>query len=248
MSRSATALVLTFCGLALMILCSVSRKSRLSAGSFVFLLIILFGSSLFILSEIAEWVLGFLGRDITFTNRTRLWDLASHIIGQRPLTGLGYAAVWGEGGASVVAPKLGVKYIGGVSGGAHNGFLQTATEIGIPAVVLTFGFAGMSFYRSVRYYLQSPSPFLLFAVTFNFVFILRNTMENNILKHQHLSWILFVAVAVAVIRIGEIRRLDDPGRHRPFKGWQPRSLAGVAAAATPTPAEASVSRQSTGVP
>lgn len=72
--------------------------------------------------------------DASFTGRTDIWAFAAENVARRPLTGFGYGAFWenvfyGGGADSLTWVNKATD--------AHNGYLNTALETGIPGLALT---------------------------------------------------------------------------------------------------------------
>lgn len=100
MVRSMTALT---CVILLLVLCLVPNKKlqrRACYGIFVavilFEVLVCFQGKGFENNELARWFLiDVLGKDVTFTGRTNLWDAAMRILAESPLWGYGYpSADW----------------------------------------------------------------------------------------------------------------------------------------------------------
>lgn len=70
-----------------------------------------------------------------FTGRTRIWSMLIRYIGDHPLLGSGYGSFWNIGSASPVY-TYGDSVIAQLPYG-HNGFLDTAAQIGLPGLLLT---------------------------------------------------------------------------------------------------------------
>ena len=83
------------------------------------------------LSEtIASW-----GIDPTFTNRSDIWKIAVRTVGEHPWTGTGLHTFWGSynnlyGGGDLETWAY-------AAGTAHNGYIDTVLNIGVPGAVLT---------------------------------------------------------------------------------------------------------------
>ena len=73
-----------------------------------------------------------IGKDVTLTGRTELWDLVQAEIAERPIAGWGYFAFWGANpAADAISAQLGW----GVPH-AHNGLLEMLLEVGVIGTML----------------------------------------------------------------------------------------------------------------
>ncbi|MEP7240337.1 MAG: O-antigen ligase [Devosia sp.] len=75
-----------------------------------------------------------LGIDASFTDRVAIWQLAFESIAQRPLTGFGFQSFWQTGELVYGGGLLETWAV--TAANAHNAFLDTAINAGIPGLVL----------------------------------------------------------------------------------------------------------------
>ena len=139
-----------------------------------------------------------LGNDDPLNGRTHLWDGAVTILHERPLTGYGYAVVWGRGTATLL-PNIPVTAHRSAST-AHNSIVHVASELGIPAAIVACIYLFGSLVSAGRLFERTPSPFAFFALLFLVGFAVMCFSEAHLLQIHWLFWILFVAVTVAVAR------------------------------------------------
>ncbi len=153
------------------------------------------------------------GRSSDLTGRTDVWPPTWRMIVDNPVLGHGYGALW--------FPRLGLE--GAQQGllgltwtaySAHNGFLQLASEIGLPAAIFAVSFAIFSLFEMIRLYAFRPSPYVLFVIAFQAAFLLGNITEANLFVDRNFFWILFVSLPLAATC--SYRRLS----------WVPRPLEG----------------------
>jgi O-antigen ligase len=117
----------------------------------------------------------------------------------RPMLGYGYGALWfpRSGFEDTQHSLLGLTW---TAYHAHNGFLQLASEIGLPAAVLATSFAVISLVEVIRLFYLRESPYLLWVIAFQVAFLIANTFEALLLVDRNLNWILFVALPLSVHR------------------------------------------------
>lgn len=162
-----------------------------------------------------------LGRDPTFTNRTRIWQLALEYIAKRPWFGYGFGAFWREqsADAQVFWVALGFK-----TPHAHNSWLEMALGIG----VLGAGIAAVAwlaaFYRTLRVAAAPHAEHVAFCLALLAAIFFENLSEYEFFRPGRLMWALFIAALVylgrevAIYRAsrGEERRAMAVARARPL--------------------------------
>lgn len=75
----------------------------------------------------AETILNFMGRDLTLSNRTVLWQAGLSYLWQEPWFGYGYKGFWEYVRSTSDYPQI-IEYINSHS---HNGFLELAMDLGL---------------------------------------------------------------------------------------------------------------------
>ena len=145
-----------------------------------------------------------LGNDNPLNGRTFIWDGARTILRERPITGYGYAAVWGRS-ANTLLPHIPVT-ARGASTSAHNSIVNVATELGLPAALVACAYLLAALRDAGRLFAQRPSAFSAFAFGFLVAVVLVGFTESLLLR-IHAFWILFVAITVAVKR--SLEATDD---------------------------------------
>jgi len=135
--------------------------------------------------------LAFLGRDPTFTNRTRIWQLALEYIARRPWFGWGYGGFWREDSpdAQIFWTALGFK-----TPHAHNSWLELALGVGWVGV----GVAALSwlaaFYRTLRVAAAPHAVHVAFCLSLLAGIFFENLSEFEFFRSGRLMFALFVAV------------------------------------------------------
>jgi exopolysaccharide production protein ExoQ len=86
----------------------------------------------------ADAILSLLGRDVSLTGRTTIWNILMISVHKRPLLGYGYQAFWSGGtseGMNAVIAEHGMMHFFGAY--AHSGYLSVLLEEGFIGLVLT---------------------------------------------------------------------------------------------------------------
>lgn len=144
-----------------------------------------------ILANLAN-LLAMMGRDLTLTGRTVLWQAAIVAGLDRPILGYGYRAFWlGEGGGAANMGNLASQFSLSIGHG-HNGFLDLWLEMGIPGltlfVLLLLRYSGSAIRAAMRGDDATDSwPLLLMLA-----FITISFASTVIAAQNDYIWVIFV--------------------------------------------------------
>jgi O-antigen ligase len=120
-----------------------------------------------------------------------LWTLAVGEVAKRPWLGYGYGAYWlGWAGPSASIWQL----LAWSPPHGHNGYLDTALDLGAPAVVLAILGVGRVLLRRLWRLRSASSPIDRWSVLFLILYLVYNCVESGLLTRNDLFWILCVAV------------------------------------------------------
>lgn len=225
MTRSATSVVVVVIGLSTVVIFAASK--RIGAPSLLTLILVLAGGAAVggyvgtgpQLHEFTE----LLGRDATFTNRTEVWAAAWQVTLERPWLGWGYGTLWWPTDETAFIPRQ-VMDTSWLAAHAHNGFLNVASELGLPAGFAAVGYVLAALWRTVRAYVTRASPCVLFTIAFVFMFLVENIPEAGILTGRESFWMLFVTSSITVARglaphaAPSLPRRGSRHPHRPDRG------------------------------
>lgn len=133
--------------------------------------------------------LAMLGRDQSFSARTRIWRAVVENTTDDRWFGHGYAAFW-PSPAGVNAGK----HFNFILVHAHNGFVDIFAELGLVGLLVVC--APLAFYTvaALRHAVASGPPACLWPAAFLVFFVASNLAESPLLRHK-LGWALYVAVA-----------------------------------------------------
>ncbi len=147
--------------------------------------------------------LAILGKDATFTGRTRIWAAITRLIDERPWLGYGYGAVWTDTSGWGPLARI-VKQAGFTPQHAHNSWLEQWLGLGLVGLwawVLTyFTTLGRTLVAIFRH------PGALVAFPFLVVFTVMSLTESIAFTYNDLRWVMFVALSVQLAR----PRGDEP--------------------------------------
>lgn len=140
---------------------------------------------------------GLFGRSTELTGRAELWAAVTALIERHRLLGVGYGALWFPRPGDELAQMavLGT-YWGAYH--AHNGLLQIASELGIPATLAVIVLVVQTLLEPVRLFWRTFSPFALWVTGFQAALIVNNVFEARWFVDRSFAWVLFVALTTAL--------------------------------------------------
>ena len=124
---------------------------------------------------VAAWtrVTGELHRTTTLSGRTIIWDVVSDFVGQRPVQGWGFMAVWTQQSMFEA-----LWYRGHVVYEAHSGYLEVLIGAGLLGFVALLGAIGVTLWRAGQRCVQRRDPLALYALTLS-VYVVSSTSVSR---------------------------------------------------------------------
>jgi O-antigen ligase len=197
-SDSKTSLVALLAGVALMLSLGVGLVRR-HAGAFIVTAVLVFATTQLNFDVYRSLVFS-LGRNMTLTDRTALWDEVLKI-DINPIVGAGFESFWlGERLERIwkIFPFQPVQ--------AHNGYLETYLNLGYVGVCLLIGLF-FATYRKARRDLQGNASSGRFRLGVLLAIGLYNYTEASF-KALHVVWFVFYLIALEY----ETRRVEAESR------------------------------------
>jgi len=190
LSTSKTALVASLLGLAVMGGCALMRRGPLQtilvcASA---LAAIVIGASIVLLAP--DVLVAVLGRDLTLTGRTDIWEAAASAVAAQPWLGYGYYAFW--------LPENGPAYwvreaVAWQVASAHSSWLELALGLGRIGVAVFALQLAATLWRGAGGVMRPDAG--LWAPAFLAAFALYTLSESHALQANNLFWTIYVAVA-----------------------------------------------------
>lgn len=184
---------------------------RLWAGAFLTVLITL--GTIFS-TELLEMFTGALGRDLTFTGRTFIWDFVLRATESRWVFGAGFAGFW----QPFVQDKetltsLGLFYIAS----SHNGFLEMYASGGIIGLSLTiFVFVYAAIKTALVVFADARGTVAAFCAAMLLACFLQNLTETLFPESYYLNGTMMALVIIAANRrLAELRATAQAADRRP---------------------------------
>lgn len=190
LSTSKTALLASLLGLAVIAAGVIVRRGlvpaiMLTAGVLV---TIILGAATVLMAP--ELIVAALGRDLTLTGRTDIWDASARFVEAQPWLGYGYYAFW--------LPENGPAYwvrqaVAWQVSSAHSSWLELALGLGRAGVVLFALQLIATLKRGAGALFNARAG--LWAPAFLAAFALYTLSESHALQANNLFWTIYVAVA-----------------------------------------------------
>ncbi len=159
-------------------------------------LISAFGYMLAILAiQQAENLAGVVGKDLTLTGRTELWDYAWEMICRRPWLGYGYGSLWSSWD-SETAPIW--RAVGWTAPNSHSGFLELWLNLGLLGVAIVLLHFLIHLFKSLSLVSQSKTPEFFLPLMFMLYTLLVNLTEAVFLDRNSIHWVLYVSLALSL--------------------------------------------------
>jgi len=144
--------------------------------------------------SLSDFFVNFLGRDITLTARTIIWESVWRDILKMFWFGYGQDGYWAGTGQSFAFLVQEINPI--ELSGAHNGFLEVWLNIGLTGVVLLLVYYFLTASRVLKLTRVNRSEALTaFIILFITAFTTYNFAENHFLHRNNILWVLFVAIS-----------------------------------------------------
>ena len=159
-------------------------------------------------------VTGALGRDVTLTGRSTIWEAVWPSIMHQPWLGYGYDAFWGgpSSPARAVWARLGIGL--GVTefrpSSAHDAWLNLWLQLGVGAVVTFAITLAIAIRRAVRAARVDRGPATAAPVLFLLVYLCFTTVEGAMLTPNSVFWVLLVAYLVQPEPMEIVAVTSDP--------------------------------------
>ncbi len=157
-----------------------------------------------------------IGRSGDLTGRGDVWQQTWKIILDRPLTGYGYGTLWYPTESSQYIQQSLLDFTWLVYH-AHNGFLQVASEIGLPLACIALLMVLQQMIEVVYCQYQRQQSGTLFVIAFSAALLLSNYSEARFLVNREMYWIFFIAMPISmlqqvsvVMRDGQLNPLPVP--------------------------------------
>jgi len=196
-SQSATSLLVMVLAGALSLYLFIAMRFRLGFVRMAVLAVLIGGFAAFVVINVPSAEL--IGRSDDLTGRGEVWAQTWKLILQRPATGFGYGVLWFPLPENAWIQDSLTDFTWTVHH-AHNGFLQVASEIGLPLAVVALLMVVQQLVEIVYCQYQRQQVGVLFVLAFSVAYLISNFSEARFLVNRELFWILFIALPISMLR------------------------------------------------
>ncbi len=167
--------------------------------------------------ETAELV----GRSDDLTGRGEVWRQTWKIIMEKPLTGYGYGSIWYPNDATIWIQQSLTDFTWVVFH-AHNGFLQVASEVGLPLSVIALLMVAQQLIEIFYCQYERQQVGVLFVLAFVVAYLVSNFSEARFLVTRELFWIFFLALPISMLRqVNVLAESEEDSYDDPFGNGSP---------------------------
>lgn len=150
------------------------------------------------LDIILEPITAITGKDLTFSNRSVIWEIIVEHIRLAPLLGTGYGAYWT--GPTPDSPSfvfLARMYFYPTQ--AHNGYLETINDLGYVGLAVLLGYLVVYLRQALLLFQLDRNQGALFLVLF-FLQAIENLSEANWFQANSFEWVIMMISTIALGR------------------------------------------------
>lgn len=147
------------------------------------------------------------GRSGDLTGRSEVWRQTWKLIMAKPLTGYGYGSIWFPNDATLWMQQSLTDFTWVVYH-AHNGFLQVASEIGLPLSCIALLMVAQQLIEIFYCQYQRQQVGVLFVLAFVVAYLISNFSEARFLVNRELYWIFFIALPISMLRQINLKSVD----------------------------------------
>ncbi|MCP6763086.1 MAG: O-antigen ligase family protein [Fischerella sp. CENA71] len=214
-STSRTSLVLSFILMLIIIFYKNFRWRGKVSVIYIDITILILGCiSLLVFTYWVEIITG-LGRDPTITGRTIIWNVALTRLMEKPFLGYGRGAFWAPKSNYALEASQAIG-TGWVPPHGHNGFVDTALDVGLIGLGLFLFCYFMSFARALKLGYASKKPEDIWPLIFLIFLAINNVTESCLLYLPNLYWVLFMTISFTISKKKPITN------HRGYKEQEKR--------------------------
>jgi O-antigen ligase len=156
-----------------------------------------------------------LGKDPTLSGRTFIWQVVGLHFWEKPWFGFGRGAFWAPGSRypMTAAQFFGDRYI---PPHAHNGFIDTALDIGLIGLALFLVCFVAAYICALRRAYAAHHAEELFPLAFLTFLAINNMTESYLLRLSNVYFVLFIVTTLTLRRRWQFEEEEDLERNLPL--------------------------------
>ncbi|MGD9968306.1 MAG: O-antigen ligase family protein [Hyphomonadaceae bacterium] len=190
LSTSKTALIAALLGAGVIAFCMILRRGPVPAIVAIAAAAALGVAGAGIVLLAPDLVVAALGRDLTLTGRTDIWQASARFVEARPWLGYGYYAFWLPENGPAYWVREAVQW---QVASAHSSWLELALGLGRAGVVLFALQLLTTLRRGMGAAMRAEAG--LWAPAFLATFALYTLSESHAMQANNIFWVIYVAVA-----------------------------------------------------
>jgi exopolysaccharide production protein ExoQ len=184
-SSSATSLGAFLFGVAVYVLSFMQRGNSRSIGR-LYIVILVIGVLLF--ATKLEFLVAAMGRNMTFTSRSFIWEKLMEVGMRHPVLGVGYGSLWIGQLGNELWNDFRVNE-------AHNGYIEIFVLFGVVGLFLTAVMIVQVFRHTMKT-MDLNFKYGIFRIAFLVMILISNVTESSLLITMNKLWILFLVVGM----------------------------------------------------
>lgn len=190
LSTSKTALIASMLGVGMIVFGMMMRRGpvHMIVALASAAVVVVTGAGIILLAP--DLIVAALGRDLTLTGRTEIWEASARFVEAKPWLGYGYYAFWLPDNGPAFWVREAVAW---QVASAHSSWLELALGVGRIGVIVFALQLLATLARGAGVALQPDAG--LWAPAFLVTFALYTLSESHALQANNIFWIIYVAVA-----------------------------------------------------
>ncbi len=190
LSTSKTALIASAFGIGMIAFCMIVRRGPVQMIAAIAAASVAIVAIVGVVLLAPDLLVAAIGRDLTLTGRTDIWEASARFVEGRPWLGYGYYAFWLPDNGPAFWVREAVAW---QVASAHSSWLELALGLGRLGVILFAVQLSATLWRGAGAVLQPQAG--LWAPAFLAIFALYTLSESHALQANNIFWIIYVAVA-----------------------------------------------------
>ncbi len=190
LSTSKTSLLGLLLGLAVLGGWMWMRSNRFLTVATLWIIFAVTLAGIVVVTSMPEAVASLIGRDLTLTGRTDIWEVLFRVMEERPWFGFGYATFWAENSPPAMLVRAETEWEVPT---AHNGIIEVMLSLGrVGAIIFILDYlvnVGRALFNIHR------RPSAVFAFGSLTVFLLFSISESVMLTQNNITWVTYCAIA-----------------------------------------------------
>ncbi|KAK0332096.1 hypothetical protein LTR94_026270, partial [Friedmanniomyces endolithicus] len=163
-------------------------------------------------------ILEALGKDPSLTGRTLIWEALMRKVAERPWTGYGFSAFWGED--SIPAREIRLQTQWPVPS-AHNGWIDLLVQLGWPGAVAVGAVMAIAMVMILARINGLGAREGFFSIGYMVVFTALSLSESVLLTHANIPWVLMLAILARALTFDALP-VRAPLARRASRAYQSR--------------------------